>query len=124
MIEYILLIIILYFLIGIFVMDRFLSNKYIYEGTCLHFKLKFGRDLNKRDYFWIVVVSSYMWPKIVFFDIVYFLHKVDKDQIVKENLENFKKNMEVKERCKEFDKIDKKRKESIDTNKKGEELHS
>ena len=70
MLEYILVFIIAYFLIGLMVMDGFMSNKYVYEGMCIYFKMHFDREPRRRDYFWMVLLSSYMWPKIVFANIV------------------------------------------------------
>ena len=60
MIEIILYVIGFYFLIGLLVMNHFMSNKYVYEGANIYFKIKTDRDMNKLDYFLLVLCSFYL----------------------------------------------------------------
>jgi len=101
MIEIILYVIGFYFLIGMLVMTKFMSNKYVYEGANIFFKLKTNRDMNKFDYFLLVLFSSYLWPKVLLSMILAKISGLDTDKIMKEQLDNVKQQLKVMEEANE-----------------------
>jgi len=94
MIETIVVIIGIYFLIGFFVMDSFFSNKYAYRSANMSFKSKTNRDFNTFDYFVLVIITSYMWPKIAYLNFICKKYNIDKNEMLKNGLEMQKKDFE------------------------------